>query len=182
MESVTRGAAWAYANARTTNLSTILEEIWARGHQPVLQEKCSTLGDLGGAGLAKCLTGVCLFTGDIAKQAVFLGGRLLANMKATFAPSSGSRTLLLEGRIVLELIREPMVENRSFDELVDLQDVYDTLILHVGLQYLKPFRPTFSVVVPGEAGPEIPASAGRMYVQVKNARFKGHDRVSNSGS
>ena len=78
---------------------------------------------------------------DIAKQAVFLGGRLLANMKATFAASSGSRTLLREGRSVLELIAERMVENRSFDELVDLQDAYDTLILHVGLQYVKPFRP-----------------------------------------
>ena len=80
-------------------------------------------------------------------------------MKATFAPSSGSRTLLLEGRIVLELIGEPMVENRSFDELVDLQDAYDTLILHVGLQCLKSFRPTSLVV------PEIPAGAGRRHVQ-----------------
>ena len=122
------------------------KETWARSHQPVLQEKCPSLGDLGGSEPAKCLAGVCLCTWGIAKQAMFLGGRLLANMKATFAPSSGSRTLLLEGRIVLELIGEPMVENRRFDELVDLQD-----------QYLLPFRATFFVVVPGEASPEIPA-------------------------
>ena len=94
--------------------------------------------------------------GEIAKQAVSLGGRLLTNMKATFAPSSGSCTLLLEGYIVLELIGEPIVENPSFDELVDSQDTDDTLILHLGLQYLLPFRPTFQVVVP-EAGPEIPS-------------------------
>ena len=74
---------------------------------------------------------------------VFLGGRLLAKMQATFAPSSGSRTLLLEGRIVLELIGEPMVENHSFDELVDLQDAYDTLILHVGLHVYEAFSPDF---------------------------------------
>ena len=67
------------------------------------------------------------------------------------------------------------MENRSFDELVDLQDAYDTLILHVGLQCLKPFRRTFLVVV-------IPAGAGRRNVQVKNVGFKGHDRVSNSVS
>ena len=83
MESVTRAVAWAHANARKTNLSLCLEENWARGHQPVLQEKFPSLGDLGGAKPAKCLTGVCLCTGDIAKQAVFLGGRLLANMMAT---------------------------------------------------------------------------------------------------
>ena len=83
---------------------------------------------------------------------------------------------------MLEFIGEPMVENRSFDELVDLREAYDTLILHVGLQYLKPFRPTSSVVVPGEASPEIPAGAGRRYVQVKKTGFKGHDRFSNSGS
>ena len=111
-------------------------------------------GDFGGAEPAKCLT-----TGDIAKQAVFLGGRLLANMKATFVPSWGSRTLLLEG-IVLELIGEPVVENRTFDELVGLQDARGTLILHVGLQYLKPFRPTFLVVVPGEASPDDPSRRG----------------------
>ena len=68
---------------------------------------------------------------------------------------------------MLESTGEPTVENRSFDELVDSQDAYDTLILHVGLQYLKPFRLTFLVVVPGEARPEIPAGAGRRYVQVK---------------
>ena len=38
MESVTRAVAWAHANARKTHLSTCLEENWARGHQPVLQE------------------------------------------------------------------------------------------------------------------------------------------------
>ena len=43
-------------------------------------------------------------------------------MKATFAPPSGSRALLLDGCIVLELFGEPVAENRSFDELVDLQD------------------------------------------------------------
>ena len=142
--------------------------------------KCTSLGDLVSAEPAKCLTGVCLCTGDIAKQAVFLGCRLLANMKTTFAPSSGSRTLLLEGRTVLELIGKPMVDNRSFDELVYLQDAYDTLILHAGLQYLKPCRPTFLVVMPGEGGPEIPAGAGRRLVQVKNVRFKGRDKICNS--
>ena len=37
-----------------------------------------------------------------------------------------------------------MVENRSFNVLVDLQDAYDT---QEGLQCLKLFRPTLSVVV-----------------------------------
>ena len=50
---------------------------------------------------------------------------------------------------MLELTGEPMVEKRSFGRAGDLQDAYDTLILHVGLLYLKPFRPTFLVVVPG---------------------------------
>ena len=99
MESVTRAVAWARANARKTSLSTCLEENQARSHQPVLQEKCPSLGDLGSAEPAKYLTGACLCTGDTAKQGVFLGGRLLANVKATFAPSSGSRTLLLEAAL-----------------------------------------------------------------------------------
>ena len=157
MVSVTRAVAWAHANAKQTNLSTCL------------QEKCPSLGDPGGAEPVKCLTGVSLCTGDVGKQAVFLGGRLLATMMATYAPSPGSRTLLHDGRIVLDFIGEPMVENRSFDEVVDLQDAYDTLILHVGLQNLKPFRTTFLVGVPGKTSPEVAAGAGRKYVQVQNS-------------
>ena len=85
MGSVNRPVAWAHANAKRTNLSTPLEENRARGHQLLLQEKCPSLGDLGSAEPAKCLTGVCL-------------KRCSGQHEGDVAPSSGSRTLLLEGR------------------------------------------------------------------------------------
>ena len=73
MESVTRAVAWAHVNARTTNLSTCLEENWARGHQPSLLEKCPSLGDFEGTEPCEVLDGSVSLHGRYRQASGVLG-------------------------------------------------------------------------------------------------------------
>lgn len=74
----------------------------------------------------------------------FFGSRLLGTLKAACPPDSGNRALLVGCCIGLMLIGVPVPEAGSASSEVGVHTTSEAIaFVHVSLQYLSPFRPTF---------------------------------------
>lgn len=148
-----------------TNLGAALEAFWEQTHRQVMESDCLPLGQTRLGEPSACYAaGVCICSGKGLVLAGMVGG-FVARMKAAFPPQSDARRLLLEGHIVAHLVGEPDTED--YEELIalDEEEAFQSTFLHIGLMYLKPFRPTFLTVAPVENSSEAPGNNGRLYVQ-----------------
>lgn len=163
-DSVVDSIAWAHASG-ATNLGPGLEEGWMQMHQAVTQASGANVFPAEDASdPPPCYeAGVCLCSteGKALKQ---VGDKLLKHMRERFKPKSKDRGLLLDGFVVLRIVGGP--DTDDYETLLGPGGDICEVLLHVGLHYLKPFRPTFLELVCAEAGNEMPASNGRRYVKV----------------
>lgn len=162
-KEVVEAAAWSQASIATT-LPAALEEAWQLRHHSVRHEKCPPMPPPGEVVETNpCYeAGVCLCS-EAGRKVKQVGNRLLVHMRRLFSTKSGHRQKLLEGFIVLRVTGEPGTDD--MEQILGEDDVFGEVFLHIGLQYLKPFRPTFLEVSATEAGKEIAAQDGRMYVK-----------------
>lgn len=160
-EKITDAVAWAQANAK--NLGASLEAAWKQAHRPVSAKASANDGAPHADEVTSpCLiAGMCICSGGGRKTAQ-IAATLLANMKRMFPVNSRGRKLLLEGFIVLKLTGEP---NDDYEAALADEGGFVQTYLHVGLMYLKPFRPTFAKLRTAPDTGEAPFAAGRQYVQ-----------------
>lgn len=167
-DTVIDSAAWAQS-ALGTNLAANLEEFWKQRHQAVLPTHAPTASTSAEShSVSLCFSaGVCLCSeqGKIVKE---LGCLFLALMRRTFPNHSEEKALLVSGSIVVRFSGAPSSED--YDAILADPAAFGELVLHIGLQYLNPYRPTFMKVEDSTAEGEIAADVGRRYVKVTFGR------------
>ena len=79
--------------------------------------------------------------------------------------NSRAKSKLLDGFVVIMLMGEPL--KLQWDALLNQDHAFKYVVLHVGLMYLNPWRPTFMICQRAEQPLGEPrADERRLYVQV----------------
>lgn len=164
---IAESAAWAYQSKQST-ASQALREYWSEAHRMRSEEECGQSIDAPIKQNECFAAGRCVCRGQGADLRRFRNECLRA-MKAAFPKDGPDRKCLLEGFVVLRLTGRPRDDN--LDALVELDDPVKETWLHVGLQYLSPYRPTFHEVLPAQAPPEERQGGPEMWVQAPRWRF-----------
>ena len=144
-------ASLASERARTTNLSSALLGDWAMRVQSIRAAGLPQVPPLTKESQKanRCVTcGECV-CGPETKQIWTLGNKVLAQLKTVFKYSAGDRKMLSDGVVFVCFTWErPVDEGIGADEgdIVPLPQV-GVQWVHVGLQYLAPYRPTFLAMV-----------------------------------
>lgn len=166
--SMADAVACAYRSAKRTNLSAALEKDWQQLHRIVQLSDAVPRPPTLDTQQTKCyLAGMCLCRGAGLTVAA-IGAAFLRKMKRLFAKPTGRYDMLLEGRIVVRIDGAPATED--YTEIMQMEQPFATECYHIGLQYLKPYRPAFLKVESTQAGGEALASDGRLYVKAKLGR------------
>lgn len=141
---VGNAVAWA-AKSKESNASACMKECWEAMHA-TLPERNSPACSAPAMQPSVCWTaGRCICSPE-GRALNSLRGSFLKRMSRAFPPRSPERALLVGGDIVLRLRGSPDPED--MEALVNLDQPFPVVWLHVGLMYLCPFRPTFSELVP----------------------------------
>lgn len=82
-------------------------------------------------------------------------------LKKTFAKAD--QKTLLDGGVVVRIVGEPDTED--LEEILAMERPCHEELYHIGLQYLKPYRPTFLRVSEAGGVGEEPVGDGRVYVK-----------------
>ena len=86
-------------------------------------------------------------------------------MKKAFPPGSDARKLLLEGFVAFRLDGEPAASGSDSEALIEMEG-FLSVYYHVGLMYVRPFRPTLMLLEEAHCPSEAPTEDGRRYVKV----------------
>lgn len=133
--------AWAY-QTKQCNASSTLRQFWEELHQVTEGESSSQ--PPGANGPKECrAAGQCVCQGPGCALRRFRNAFLRA-LKAAFPTQSLGRKHLVDGFVFVRLTGRPSDDNA--DAFVELDEPIKETWLHVGLQYLSPFRPTFMEV------------------------------------
>ena len=160
-EAATAVATWALRNSRSSKLKRALDEKWAASNRMVFHDDVAALPKRRGSRHALCLQyGGCVHKGK-GRLAFLLRNAFTRQLKVSLPRTDPLlKKDLVSGCICVELRREQRLAKRaSWAELVeeellaeqgDEQGLTDfdfgaceVLHLHIALQYLKPYRPTF---------------------------------------
>lgn len=161
-ETVFNAVAWSQQN-QATDIGSQLEAEWQRLHLAVEHEDTPDLPTEEIGASACAAAGLCLCT-DNGRRVRRLTAALDVHMRKRFPPNSEARNLLLEGFVVMCLTGEPSAED--YEDVVMADDsAFVTAYFHVGLHYLRPFRPTMMALDIVDSGDEAPAVDGRLYVK-----------------
>eukprot|EP00930_Biecheleria_cincta_P095370 TRINITY_DN87333_c0_g1_i1.p1 TRINITY_DN87333_c0_g1~~TRINITY_DN87333_c0_g1_i1.p1 ORF type:complete len:1612 (-),score=257.34 TRINITY_DN87333_c0_g1_i1:89-4207(-) len=153
---------WACQNAYSSGLAVRLETHWDLLHRTTMESSCPDTSDLPSA--SKCMeAGVCLCSEE-GKELEKRGLRLIRYIKITCPPASIMRQRLVDGYLVLRL-RGICTDYEVLLELDNGQVGSIDLWLHIGLEYLNPFLPTFMEVRPTQPPGEVEADPRRTYVE-----------------
>ena len=163
-------ATWCLSSSRTCNLKKVLEDNWSRKNSPVTHNPAN-LPNTGSSATKPCLRYgqcCCSFRG---KESFHFKNQLLASIKARVSRThEEQKQALMEGFLVLRLrqTEELPPRGQGWRELVQEEldpssaptaprvlIPEDGLWLHIALQYLSPYRPTFHVLR-RIGGPELP--------------------------
>jgi hypothetical protein len=149
IQNAVMGCAWACASKRG-NVGTGLEEGWAEDHQTVMHSACPAVEADEPLSSACRDAGICICSGA-GKQLHRFRNALLKDMKSAFKNTS-ARALLAEGFIVAHIVnmgaaasQEPLIADAGAGGQA-LEDLW----LHIGLQYFRPYRPTYHKMMPVE--------------------------------
>ena len=165
-------ASWAWKHAQTCNLRSTLSNDWDRQQQSKQHDAQAALPEDLPVPTLCSQHGLCLCTG-IGRQVFALRNAFLKAQKACLQRADVTRKgLLMDGFVVAQLIKGPSVETKpksSWGSRIGQvpghgleagamqtreQFQTDVVWVHIGLQYLKPYRPTFQVL---EVHQELPA-------------------------
>ena len=152
---------WAASRKRSSNLSAVLSDDWSHKNRLISQAPTQPVAAAQPRQKQSCLTrGFCTCTWA-GKQTFRLYSAFLQHLKAQFSRRDmHSKHTLLDGFVIVRLTgqQEQPDEDESWQQaLGDLlgEEVHRVteerlcrgqLWLHVGLQYLKPYRPTLQVL------------------------------------
>lgn len=149
---VSKTVACAQKASKVTNLPFALEQDWMELNKLVQAADCPALPPNVSESVSKCYTaGMCLCSGSGIKLDAIASG-FLRLMKRVFPKSSEHYTTLLNGGVVVRISGEP--DSDDLDAVVAMECPFPDEFYHIGLQYLKPYRPTFLRVVAEEGGEE----------------------------
>ena len=146
-------AQWAGEHSRTSNLALALDNDWLRKTRTLMQADEKPLGKVPGL-LPSCLaSGFCVCTED-GRRIRAIRNRILNHLREWCRAGTPARTRLCEGEFVLRLhgaMKEPAVGDLWAALVAEQMPDEETALTgvqwwHVGMQYLKPFRPTFHVL------------------------------------
>lgn len=138
-EILAKAAAWAHWS-KASNISGCLDEAWARLHTTLSEDRCGECKEAKNAE-SECLTaGVCLCS-DSGRQLKRLRNLFLSAMKKVFVPHSELRAALARGEVVVRLIASPA--DGDYEALITQDQPVADVMLHIGLMYFSPYRPTF---------------------------------------
>lgn len=168
-EQVVGTTAAAQSWASSSNLAASLEGAWRQLTQMVLHGQSPPLPaatETDKKATLCCNAGTCLCSTE-GQRTKRIGQRLLAYMRRAFPVGSEKRAQLLDGHVVLSIMWEP--DTTDFDTIIEAEEPFGEMLLHIGLQYLQPFRPTFLKMEHAEAGQEMPAIDGRRYAKAVGA-------------
>ena len=158
-------ASWALGNSRWSNLNQQLQTWWQRQHSAIMEEgpEAPVPKDLTSD---CCRLGFCV-TSEFGMEANDFRLSLLKHLKQQFPRRDVEQHhLLLDNHIVLELIESTVTVDPD-DPWADVADellreaqpeqhsglLSSPVLLHVGLLYLKPYRPSFQRLVKGQDMP-----------------------------
>lgn len=139
-------AAWA-VESRESTLSTSLRQHWATRHKTLLEGDCRPVGEQQkGAAPTECRSvGRCVCSAE-GQQIKRFKNSLLRCMKKVCPTGSEERAKLVQGFVVVHLIGRP-AEGDDEAYLASESPVKGAW-LHIGLQYLSPYRPTYMALQP----------------------------------
>ena len=154
-----RTAAWSRAHSRQSNLDLALKTDWRRRHASIDETSEPPAVPEHVKAPTPCLQhGFCICSEE-GKRIFSLRNRFLRSLKDSFKSKDvDQKELLQAGFVVLQLLEERREESfGGFGSLAaalgldeDLENVAQTLRgpcwLHIGLQYFKPYRPTFQLL------------------------------------
>lgn len=136
-------AAWA-VSSRETELSTSLRQHWEQAHK-TLMEDSAVVVDAADSVPSSCrIVGRCLCSAA-GRSLKRFRDMFLQCMKAVFPQGSDLRRRLMDGSIVVRLQGQPLDDDE--DAFLAEDDPFKESWLHIGLQYLSPYRPTFAQLV-----------------------------------
>lgn len=139
---VVDAASWAY-KSKGCNASGAMRAHWAETHM-TLPEIVTKTAAPEPEGTNECLSaGRCLCCPEGKLLRAFRNSCLKA-MKEAFPPGTPQRKRLQDGFVVLRLTGKP--EDADLDAFIDMDEPVADTWLHIGIQYLSPFRPTFMEV------------------------------------
>lgn len=137
--TVAQAASWAHGT-KETNTSASMKRYWGQLHQPLRETDCDPLVDVKAA-LSKCrAAGRCSCTGE-GMNLHRIRNSFLKEMKKVFKKDTAQRQHLLAGEVVVMLTGCPREDD--YEAFLALDDPIKTVLLHVGMMYLKPYQPTF---------------------------------------
>ena len=147
--------------------SAALAASWNRRHNIVRHTEAQAIPDEDQEAKWKCWRfGCCICCAD-GKRLYRVRNAVLRAMKRAFPSKSDRRQLQAQGAIFIALRSQAP----GGDGPVDLVDGDNLLIFHIGLQYFKPYRPTYQEMIVMEKGMN-----GEWRLQV--AALWGYMRVS----
>lgn len=161
-EAISRATAWAHGAAKHTNLAMALEKDWEQLHRLVQLSECPPLpANLTSGETSACYkAGVCLCSNE-GKIINGMAEAFVKQLKKAFAKAD--QKTLLEGGVVVRIAGEPDTED--LEELLAMERPCHEELYHIGLQYLKPYRPTFLRVSEVSGCGEEPVGDERVYVK-----------------
>lgn len=168
-EETSATAAWCRQSKETT-LSAELRRFWTSAHKTVMDANSPAIGSVA-QGQSPCrLAGVCVCSAE-GKMLKKFRNAFIAWMKTVFPPHMPQRAGLLQGRMVVRLRGMPDMtdEDALLDEEAAVHDVY----LHVGMQYLSPYRPTFMLLEKDDPGAAESLPAGRLRLKARTRSSVG---------
>eukprot|EP00971_Amphidinium_carterae_P350440 6491543-Amphidinium_carterae.1 len=135
-EKVSESMAWAAAS-HTTNVASAFQQQWLLNHKTVECDKCEPIGDPPPQPKVCREAGRCLCSseGTILKA---IKASVLDNMRKRF--KGKQRSMLMDGQVVLQL------SGKSRD--CSNTEAHVQHWLYVSAMYLRPFRPTYELLMP----------------------------------
>lgn len=139
---VAQTVSWLY-NTKATNLTADMRTFWERTHHALMEGECGPIVKKDD-GQSRCrLAGRCLCGLDGAKLQS-LKNAFLRAMKRIFHKDSAHRSALLTGEILVHLTGRP--KEGGSEAYLDMEEPTKSVLLQVGIMYLKPYQPTFQVL------------------------------------
>ena len=153
-------ASWACGNSRHSNVFTSLKTDWSKRHSTVMSTAAAEETPTDSTSMCVKLR-MCIHTTRGANALSWRNTVLSFLKENASVKDASSRSLLLDGHIVMQLSEVPvpeatggwakiamsMIEEEEDEAARDpKREMQGILYLHIALQYMKPYRPTFHVL------------------------------------